>query len=193
MEVDLFFAVFYLILVLQRLIELAIAKKNENWMLQQGAVEFGKKHYRSIVLMHVLFFAFFLAEKIIENRGLSPAWPWLLLLFILLQILRGWAILSLGRYWNTKILVVPNADIVQKGPYRFIKHPNYLVVTLELLIIPLLFNSFVTALVLSFMNGIMLSIRIPEEEYALKRLTEYEVHFENHNRFLPKFLQKIDN
>jgi methyltransferase len=181
-----FFAIFYLVLVIQRIVELSIAKKNENWMLQRGALEFGKKHYRYMVFIHVLFFASFLTEKVMGNRGMSVFWPGILLVFFLLQVLRSWAIFSLGRYWNTKILVVPNAHIVQKGPYRFIKHPNYLVVSLELLIIPFLFNSYFTAIIFTLLNMVMLSIRIPEEEEALKGLTEYESHFQNYNRFLPK-------
>jgi methyltransferase len=188
-----FFAVFYFILVIQRIVELKIAKLNENWMLQRGALEFGKNHYHYMVFMHVLFFAALLAEKIIADKGISTFWPLLLIVFFLLQGLRVWAILSLGRYWNTKILVVPNAYIVKKGPYHFIKHPNYLVVSLELLVIPVLFNAYFTAAIFTLLNMAMLSVRIPQEECALKSLTEYEACFQNYNRFFPKFLHKYDN
>ncbi|OIK15453.1 hypothetical protein BIV60_09905 [Bacillus sp. MUM 116] len=187
------FFIFWCLIILQRLIELRIARNNEKWMMEQGAIEYGHEHYRFIVLMHLLFFLVFISEKITLNRGISDAWQWLLFVFILAQLVRVWALFSLGKYWNTKIIVLPGANVVKRGPYRWIKHPNYLIVSIELLVIPLLFKCFLTAAVFTLLNIFMLSIRIPTEEQALKTYTEYEGAFQKCNRFLPKLLKKYDN
>lgn len=191
-DFQLFFP-FYVIIISQRMIELFIARKNEKWMKKQGAVEFGQKHYRYIVVMHILFFIVLLGEKFLRNESISLMWPWLAIAFILTQMIRVWAILSLGKYWNTKIIVLPNETIIRSGPYNFIRHPNYTVVSLELLIIPLLFNAYFTAVMFTFVNIILLAIRIPEEEQALITLTEYEKKFADCNRFLPKIIDKYNN
>jgi len=99
---------------------------------------------------------------------------------------------SLGKYWNTKIIVLPHAQVVRRGPYRYIKHPNYFVVTIEFVVIPLLFEAYFTACLFTILNGLILSIRIPEEEKALKTLTEYEGTFQNCKRFIPRLLNKCD-
>ncbi|MED3563333.1 isoprenylcysteine carboxyl methyltransferase family protein [Bacillus xiapuensis] len=187
------FFIFWCLIILQRLIELRIARNNEKWMMEQGAIEYGHEHYRFIVWMHLLFFLVFISEKITLNRGISDTWQWLLFVFILTQLVRVWALFSLGKYWNTKIIVLPGANVVKRGPYRWIKHPNYLIVSIELLVIPLLFNCFLTAAVFTLLNIFMLSIRIPKEEQALKTYTEYEGAFHKCNRFLPKLLKKYDN
>ncbi|WP_312472929.1 isoprenylcysteine carboxylmethyltransferase family protein [Neobacillus sp.] len=183
------FIFIFAFIILQRVIELFVAKSNENWMKQQGAIEFGTQHYQYMVLMHLLFFVSFFIEKTLFNRGLSPLWPWLLFIFISTQLMRIWVITSLGRYWNIKIIVRPNADIIKKGPYRFIKHPNYFVVSIEIIVIPMLFTAYFTAFLFTVLNVIMLSIRIPEEEKALRNLTEYEGEFQDCNRFFPKFVK----
>jgi methyltransferase len=187
------FLLFFLFVVLQRSIELFVARKNEKWMKDQGALEFGSNHYQYMVIMHALFFVFFLVEKITLNRDVSLFWPLLLSVFVFTQIMRFWVISSLGKYWNTKILVLPNVNVVRKGPYRFIKHPNYVVVTLELIVVPLLFEAYVTAVLFTILNLLILSVRIPAEEKALKELTEYEGSFQSCNRFFPKLLNKYDN
>lgn len=187
------FSIFMSVVILQRLLELAIARKNEKWMKTQGALEFGSLHYQFMVLMHILFFFVLIFEKIIFQREHYPLWPLLMAAFIFAQLVRIWALASLGRYWNTKIIVLPNVKVVRKGPYSYIKHPNYLVVSIELLVVPLLFGAYITAGLFTVLNLIMLSIRIPAEEKALKELTEYEGTFYGCNRFLPKLLNKYDN
>lgn len=178
-------------IVIQRLFELRIAKSNEKWMKQRGAVEFGEKHYRYMVMMHLFFFLFLSCEKVFRNQGLSPFWGILIILFLVAQLFRIWAITSLGRFWNTKIIVLRNASVIRKGPYCFIKHPNYFVVAVELAVVPLMFNAFLTAGLFTLLNIIMLMIRIPEEEKALKELTEYEGTFKDCNRFLPNVVKKV--
>ncbi|MFJ7725610.1 isoprenylcysteine carboxyl methyltransferase family protein [Neobacillus sp. NPDC097160] len=187
---DLFpFILFISFIILQRVVELFVAKGNEKWMKQQGAVEFGEKHYKYMVMMHVLFFVVLMVEKVLLERGLSRVWPFVLCLFCFAQFIRIWAIASLGKYWNTKILVLAGAQVVRKGPYRFLKHPNYFVVTIELFVVPLLFNAYYTAFLFTILNVIMLMIRIPEEEKALSALTKYEGVFQDCNRFIPRIVK----
>ncbi|WP_053219457.1 isoprenylcysteine carboxyl methyltransferase family protein [Virgibacillus senegalensis] len=162
--------ILFTFLILQRLIELLIARGNENWMKQQGAIEAGSGHYKWFVIIHTLFFASLWGEaqlKAMEELKLNV---FLFILFILTQLLRIWCIASLGRFWNTKIIILPGAELVKRGPYRFIKHPNYLVVLFELTIIPLLFHTYITAVVFPLLHLMLLRIRIPEEERALETL-----------------------
>jgi methyltransferase len=187
------FFIFFSVLMIQRLLELAIARRNEKWMKAQGAIEFGMKHYHFIVLVHSMFFVVLLFEKITFSREFSTFWPLLAAVFFCAQLIRVWAISSLGRYWNTKIIVLPNVEVVRRGPYRFIKHPNYLVVSIELLVVPLMFGAYITACLFTILNILMLSIRIPAEEKALREITEYDGSFGSRNRFLPKLLNKYDN
>jgi methyltransferase len=187
------FFVFISVLIIQRLLELGISTRNEKWMKKRGAKEFGMKHYRLIVLMHSLFFVVFLFEKVTFSREVFSFWPLLAVVFVCAQLIRVWAISSLGRYWNTKIIVLPNVEVVRRGPYKFIKHPNYLVVSIEFMVVPMMFGAYITASLFTLLNVLMLSIRIPAEEKALQELTEYEGSFESCNRFLPKLLNKYDN
>jgi methyltransferase len=180
--------VFYLFLVfiiLQRLAELTIAKKNEQWMKSKGAIEVGKEHYPFMVLLHSAFFLVMLLEVIWFSKELSPLWPVLLTLFCLTQLLRVWSLTSLGKYWNTKIIVLPNTEIVKKGPYKFIRHPNYLIVVIEIILIPILFQAYWTAIIFSILNLWILSIRIPLEEKALLSETDYDEKFQKVSRFSP--------
>lgn len=180
------FYIFFLLIIIQRLIELVIARRNEKWMKGQGAIEFGKSHYPYMVLMHILFFLLLFIESVFFVKEISAYWIPLFVIFLFTQAIRIWALTSLGKYWNTKIIVLPNANVVKKGPYRYLKHPNYVIVTIELLIIPLMFKAYFTLILFAILNFIILSIRIPEEEKALRSLTKYEGIFEESNRFVPK-------
>ena len=161
------FYLFFTSIVLQRLCELAIAKRNEKWMKNAGGREFGQNHYYLIIFIHTLFLMSFLLEVTVADKVLSPAWPGIFLFFCLTQCVRLWAIKSLGRFWNTKIMVVPGASIIKNGPYRFLKHPNYFVVALEFILIPFLFQAYFTAIVFTLLNTVILTIRISAEEKAL--------------------------
>ncbi|KKK37705.1 hypothetical protein WQ57_13025 [Mesobacillus campisalis] len=187
------FFLFIGFIIIQRLTELAIARKNEKWMKSQGGLEFGSGHYPAMVMIHSAFILSTIAEVVILDRELSAFWPLLIVLFVLTQLMRVWALLSLGPFWNTKIIVLPGAKVVKKGPYRFIKHPNYVIVALELIVIPLMFNAYWTAAVFTLLNMIILSVRIPEEEKALASLTQYEKEFHDNGRFIPNLLNKYDN
>lgn len=162
------FAIVIALVVVQRLIELVIAKRNEVWLRSQGAVEYGASHYKFIVLLHTAWFVSMIVEysfnDVIEIQTSTAV---LLCVFLVLQVLRAWVLTSLGKYWNTKILVVPNARLVMKGPYRFVKHPNYVIVILELIVLPLAFNLIITAALFSMLNAAVLYVRIKEENRAL--------------------------
>ena len=172
-----FFTMIIMIVIIQRLVELFVAKRNEKWMLGQGSFEVGAGHYPFMVAMHIAFFITLIFEFFIMDPPLSPLWILFLMLFLIAQIARIWCLTSLGKFWNTKILILPGADVVKKGPYQFIRHPNYVIVTTELLVLPLLFSAYFTAIIFSLLNLWMLSVRIPAEEKALKKATNYKERF----------------
>jgi len=132
-----------------------------------GAREIDKHGYRVIVLMHIGFFISLVSEYIFLNRELNKFWIPLLILFILAQILRYWAISTLGHCWNTKILVIPGTKPISSGPYKYVKHPNYVAVITEIAVIPLIFSCYFTAVGFSILNILALKRRIQIEEKAL--------------------------
>ncbi|MDG5785921.1 isoprenylcysteine carboxylmethyltransferase family protein [Evansella sp. AB-P1] len=161
------------IVALQRIIELVIAKRNERWLKNQGGKEFGEDHYRWIVLLHISFLLFFSVEVWLKGGELFTYWLFILGIFIIVQLGRVWVISSLGRYWNTKILIVPGTELVERGPYKWIKHPNYWIVAIEIFILPLMFQAYITMVVFTILNAfVLLFIRIPQEERALNLLME---------------------
>ena len=151
----------------QRLLELVLARRNERRARARGAVERGRGHYPFIVALHTLWLVSTLVEGILRGPELPVFWPVPLALFLLVQPLRYWALFSLGESWNTKILVVPGARPVRRGPYRYLNHPNYVVVVVEILSFPLIFGAWVTALVFTVLNAAVLYVRIREENRAL--------------------------
>ncbi len=158
------------LVALQRLLELLLSRRNERLLRARGAVERGHRHYPLIVAMHSLWLLSTLAEGILRGPDPPLWWPVPLALFLLVQPLRYWAIFSLGEYWNTRILVVPGAGLVRHGPYKHLRHPNYVVVAVEILTFPLIFGAWITALVFSVLNAALLSVRIKEENRALAEL-----------------------
>jgi methyltransferase len=153
--------------VVQRILELRLAQANLRWALSQGAREYGREHYPLFFLLHLGWMLGWLHEGLARQQ-LSPIWWLWLAVFVLAQGLRYWAIQSLGRYWNTRIIIVPGAKKIAGGPYRYLRHPNYLAVALELLSLPLIFNAWITALAATLLNAwLLLTVRIPAEEKAL--------------------------
>jgi methyltransferase len=156
-------------IVVQRLLELRVAARNRQWALARGATEYAPEHYPLIVVLHVAWILGFALEAFARGAQLSTLWQVWLGIFMIAQIGRYWAISSLGFYWNTRILIVPGAQLVRRGPYKFFSHPNYLVVALELLSGPMVFGASVTAVIFSVLNAALLwLIRIPAEERALE-------------------------
>ncbi|SFS65203.1 isoprenylcysteine carboxyl methyltransferase family protein [Marininema halotolerans] len=179
------------VLLLLRIIELIIARFNTRWAIAQGGYEVGKGHYPLVVGVHLLFFF----SLLWETRGGSP--PLMkggivaLLVFLLAQGCRLWSLSSLGRYWNTRIVVIPGHQPVLRGPYRYLRHPNYLVVMVELLCFPLIFNAWWTAVGISLLNGwILLFVRIPVEESALTEASHYKEMMGRRHRFFPWLIKE---
>lgn len=156
------YAIIFLV-VLQRLGELLLANRNTRRLKAQGAVEIGAGHYPLIVLLHTTWL---LAVLWLLPAPLEISWPWLAI-FVLLQAARIWVISSLGPYWTTRIISVPGAPLVRRGPYRFVRHPNYLVVAGEILALPLAFHEIPVAIFFSLANAAILFWRIREEEAGL--------------------------
>ena len=159
------FLVFWLLLVLQRLAEVRRARHNTRKLLKEGAREFAPRHYPVMVCIHVLWFAAWLLEVIHQGVTWNPNW---LVPALAGQALRAWAQRSLGPRWTTRILVFRHEQPMEHGPFRFLRHPNYVGVVLELLSFPLLFGAWRTALVATLANGLLLGWRIRMEDKAWK-------------------------
>ncbi|MEP4380521.1 MAG: isoprenylcysteine carboxylmethyltransferase family protein [Alphaproteobacteria bacterium] len=151
------------LIVIQRLIELAIAGINTRRLLAEGGEEVGAGHYPLIVLLHAAWFI----SLLVFVPGDSFIDPILLGVFVLLQLGRVWVLTSLGRYWTTRIITVPNAPLVRRGPFRFVRHPNYLIVEAEIIIVPMIAGAWEIALVFGMANAAVLALRIRVEERAL--------------------------
>ncbi len=149
-------------ITLQRLAELVLARRNTQRLLAEGGVEYGRAHYPVMVALHA---AWLLGLWWLGRT--QPVDPLLLGVFVLLQVGRIWVIASLGRRWTTRIIVLPYAPLVASGPYRWLKHPNYWIVALEIAVVPLALGLPVFAAVFTVLNAFMLYHRIRAENAAL--------------------------
>jgi len=159
----------------ERFLELVVSRRNLRWALARGGREEGRGHFPAMVLLHTGLGVACVAEPLIAARPFLPALGIPAAIAVLLaQGLRYWCIGTLGHRWNTRIVVVPGLPLVRRGPYRFLPHPNYLVVAVEGIALPLVFTSWVTAIAFTLLNGVLLlGFRIPAEERAMHRaLTE---------------------
>ena len=155
-----------LFIVFFRIWELLLSRSNEQWLLQNGAIEYGNKHYPFIVALHVSFILSLILEYSVQKTQSYS--QFLLVSYFLLLVFKIWVILSLGKYWNTKIYHIPDVPLIMKGPYKYFKHPNYMVVIAEIAIIPLAFHLYYTAIIFTLLNMIMLFVRIKEENKVLQ-------------------------
>jgi methyltransferase len=155
------------LVTLQRLVELYIAHRNTKRLLARGGFEVASGHYPMIVALHALWLAglWFLALQ------LAVSWPWIFA-YLVLEAGRGWIIAALGTRWTTRIIVVPGETLVDGGPYRYFRHPNYIVVACEIVILPLAFGLFWYALIFGVANFALLYWRIRAEDEALKPLRD---------------------
>lgn len=156
-------SIILLLVTLQRLSELVIAKRNTAGLIAKGAVEHGASHYPVMVLLH----ASWLAGLWWFGWNATIVWPFMLL-YIALQAFRIWILATLGSRWTTRILTVPNETLVAKGPYKFVRHPNYLLVLLEVPLLPLAFGLTWFAALYGVLNIAMLAWRIRIEDQALQ-------------------------
>ncbi|MDQ2991422.1 MAG: hypothetical protein M3R30_01205 [Candidatus Eremiobacteraeota bacterium] len=152
------------LVALQRLLELRYAARNTRALLARGAVETGAAHYPFFILLHGSWLLCTTIVAIVTYAGVD--W-WLIGLFALLQCARIWVIATLGPYWTTRLISLPGAPLVRNGPFRFVRHPNYLIVTIEIATLPLAFGEYRVAIVFTLLNAALLAVRIREEERAL--------------------------
>ena len=148
---------------LQRLAELAWNRSNEARLQAAGAVEAGAAHYPVMVALHGAW----LVAVWLYGWDRPLVWPWVAL-YVVLQLGRAWVLATLGRRWTTRVFVVPGETLVRRGPYRFVSHPNYVVVALELFVLPLGFGLWAVALVFGIANLVLLAWRIRVENQALR-------------------------
>ncbi|MET7359037.1 isoprenylcysteine carboxylmethyltransferase family protein [Streptomyces sp. NPDC005562] len=151
-----------------RLVELGAARRNAQWAFTRGGVEYGRRHYPAMVVLHVCLLVGILAEVTLADRAFAPliGWPCLVVLS-LAQAGRAWCMRALGPQWNTRVIVVPTVPLVTTGPYRWMRHPNYLVVVAEGIALPLVHTAWITALAFTLVNTAWLVVRIRTENRAL--------------------------
>ena len=165
------FILFIFFVILLRIGELFLSKRNGIWLLQNGAVEYGHKHYPFIVALHVSFFIAVISEYYTQPTA-SFSVLFLVLYFVIIAF-KIWIVLSLGKFWNTKIYHISGVPLQRKGLYNYFQHPNYMVVFAEIAVIPLIFNLYYTAIIFSILNAIMLFERITAENKVLKMDNKY--------------------
>lgn len=151
------------VMVLQRLVELALARRNTRRLMSVGAVEVGARHYPLFVTLH----AGWLAATALSVPPGAPPHPTLLACLLAAMAARVWVMSSLGRFWTTRIITLPGAALVRSGPYRWLRHPNYMVVTAEIALLPLTFGAWQVAVVFSALNGALLAHRIAVENETI--------------------------
>ncbi len=164
---------FYIALVaatgVERLVELVVSARNARWSFERGGVESGRGHFPAMVALHTGLLVACVAEAVLADRPFLPwlGWP-MFALVLASQALRWWCVTTLGHRWNTRIIVVPGLPLVSGGPYRWFRHPNYVAVVVEGIALPLVHSCWVTALVFTVLNAVLLArFRIPAEERAL--------------------------
>ncbi|MEE4166610.1 MAG: isoprenylcysteine carboxylmethyltransferase family protein [Desulfocapsaceae bacterium] len=157
------------VLIVQRFSELLLSRRNIGWAMAHGAREYGNDHYWLFIALHSMWIVAINVEWYVLRPTIPSFWPIIAAILILAQLIRYWAIKTLGKRWNTRIVVMPDLPLVVAGPYRFFKHPNYLAVVLEIAAVPALVGCWYTAIVFSILNAVLLFfIRIPAEEKALR-------------------------
>jgi methyltransferase len=156
------------LVALERTFELALSRRNAAWAFERGGIESGREHFLAMKLLHTGFFAACALEVLLLGRPFLPALGIPMLALALgAQGLRYWAIFSLGKRWNVRVITIPGMPLSTAGPYRFLRHPNYLAVTIECFAIPLVHTAYLTAIGFSLLNAWMLQTRIRCEERAL--------------------------
>ena len=150
-------------LVFQRLVELGIARRNHRALVARGAIEFGRRHYPALVALHAGWLLALLGTIDPQTPVSIP----LLAVFLLLECGRVWVVVTLGSRWTTRVMVVPGAKRIRAGPYRYVNHPNYLIVCGEIAVVPLMFGAWTLALIASALNLLALRTRIRVENKAL--------------------------
>ena len=155
----------------ERLAEMVVAKRNAAWSFARGGIETGRGHWPVMVLIHAGLLVGAVVEVWVFDRPFIPWLGWTMLaLVVAAQLLRWWCITTLGPQWNARVIVVPGAERVTRGPYRWMRHPNYVAVVVEGVALPLVHTAWVTALVFTVLNAGVLTMRLRAENEALRQL-----------------------
>lgn len=164
------FTVLIGLIAVQRLWELEISKRNMRRLRARGGEEVGARHYPWMVVLHTAFLVSCLTEVWLLDRPWRPLVALVSMLVLIVALgLRWWALITLGERWTTRVMVVPGEALVKTGPYRWLRHPNYVAVVLEIAAVPMLHCAWLTALVFSTANLVLLVVRVAAEESALDR------------------------
>jgi methyltransferase len=163
----------YVVLVaavgLERLAELVVSTRNASWSFARGGREYGTSHYPAMVLLHTGLLLACVGEVAFADRPFVPALGWPMLALVLAsQVLRWTCIATLGRQWNTRVIITPGLPLVKAGVYRWVRHPNYVAVVVEGAALPLVHSAWITAVVFSGLNAVLLTVRIRVENAALR-------------------------
>ncbi|OBH66366.1 hypothetical protein A5685_17740 [Mycobacterium colombiense] len=163
-----YYYLFILAVGAERLVELAVAQRNARWSMAHGGKEFGRDHYPAMVSMHALLLISCIVETWSLGRPFIGWLGWPMLAVVALSTVVRWRCVSvLGKHWNPRLIVIPDAPLVQRGPYRWVRHPNYTAVAAEVAALPLVHSAWLTAIVFSVANALVLSVRIRAENAAL--------------------------
>jgi methyltransferase len=156
----------------ERIAELVVARRNERWSVARGAIVTGHGHYPAMVALHTGLLAGCLIEVWLADRPFQPALGWpMLAVLAASQALRWWCVSTLGPRWNTRVIVVPGLPLVTGGPYRWLRHPNYVAVVAEGVALPLVHTAWITAVAFTVLNALLLGVRIRCENEALAAAT----------------------
>lgn len=170
------YALLLSVVAVERLAELTLSKAHARALLARGGVEHGRAHYPWMVTLHTAFLLGCLVEPLVLQRPFVPSLGYPMLVAALTaQAIRWWAIQALGVHWNTRVIVLPSAPRIVRGPYRFLAHPNYVAVVLEGVALPLVHGAWLTALAFTVLNGWLLSVRVRTEDAALATMGDAEV------------------
>ncbi len=162
------YTLFVLAVGAERLVELAVSKRNLAWAFRHGGREYGRGHYPAMVLLHFGLLVGCVVEVWAFDRPFLPVLGWIMVATVLAtQALRWWCISTLGRRWNTLIVVIPGLPLVDRGPYRWLRHPNYVAVVIEGIALPMVHTAWITAITFTVLNAFLLRVRIRAEEDAL--------------------------
>jgi methyltransferase len=163
-----YYFVFILSIGAERLVELVVSRRNTSWSITNGGKEFGRNHYPVMVGMHILLLCSCIVEVALAHRPFIPwlGWP-MVGVVVLSTVVRWWCVAVLGKHWNPRLIVIPGAPLVQRGPYRFLHHPNYTAVAAEVAALPLVHSAWLTSIVFSIANAVVLNVRIRAENSAL--------------------------
>jgi methyltransferase len=162
------YTILLLAVAAERVAELAVSQRHLRWARERGALESGQGHYPVMVVLHIALLVGCLVEVHALDRPFVAwiGWP-MLVVVAAAQALRWWCITTLGSQWNTRVLAVPGLPLVDRGPYRWLRHPNYVAVVAEGVALPLVHDAWLTAIVFAALNGVLLTVRIRSENRLL--------------------------